>query len=141
MTLRSIAKFKEKLLCGFKYDMRNLVNFHLTTLKLENFTKMGFFCPKYIRFGFVCVMTLKVHARFKGKLTRGMKNDIRIWLIFIRAVWKSIWKSSLWWAAFVQTIWRFRWKSREELCLMTLKSDAKFEEKLTLCSKKWFGEF
>ena len=31
-------------------------------------------------------------------------------------------------------IW-FKWKSREESCLMTLKSDAKFEEKLTVCSK------
>ena len=27
MTLKSDAKFKEELTCGFKYDMRNLVNF------------------------------------------------------------------------------------------------------------------
>ena len=47
MTLKNDAKFKEKLTCGFKYDMRNLVNFHPTT---ENFTSMGSFCPKYIRF-------------------------------------------------------------------------------------------
>ena len=33
MTLKSDAKFKEKLTCGFKYDMKDLVNF-----------------PKYIRF-------------------------------------------------------------------------------------------
>ena len=36
---------------------------------------------------------------------------------------------------FVQSIQRFRWKSTEVLCLMTLKSDARFEEKLTLGSK------
>ena len=30
----------------------------------------------------------------------------------------------------------FRWKIIEELCLMTLKSDAKFEEKLALGSKR-----
>ena len=35
MTLKSDAKFKEKLICGFKYDMRNLVNFHPTTQKSE----------------------------------------------------------------------------------------------------------
>ena len=28
MKLKSDAKLKEKLTCGFKYDMRNLVNFH-----------------------------------------------------------------------------------------------------------------
>ena len=50
MTLKSDAKFKEKLTCGFKYDMRNLVNFHPTTQKSENFTSMGYFCPKYMRF-------------------------------------------------------------------------------------------
>ena len=33
MTLNIDAKFKEKLTCGFKYDMRNLVNFHPTTQK------------------------------------------------------------------------------------------------------------
>ena len=35
MTLRSDAKFKEKLTCGLKYDMRNLVNFHPATQKSE----------------------------------------------------------------------------------------------------------
>ena len=49
MTLKSDAKFKEKLTCDFKYDMRNLVKFHLTTQKSENFTSMGSFCPKHIR--------------------------------------------------------------------------------------------
>ena len=44
-------------------------------------------------------------------------------------------KLALWLDPFVQSIQIFRWKSTEELCLMTLKSDAKFEEKLTLGSK------
>ena len=47
---KSNAKFKEKLICGFKYDMRNLVNSQLTTQKFENFFSMGSFCPKYARF-------------------------------------------------------------------------------------------
>ena len=50
MTLKSDAKFKEKLTCGFKYDMKDLVNFHPTTQKSKNFTSMGYFCPKYMRF-------------------------------------------------------------------------------------------
>ena len=50
MTLKSDAKFKEKLTCIFKYDMRNFVNFHPTTHKSKNFTSMGYFCLKYVRF-------------------------------------------------------------------------------------------
>ena len=50
MTLESDAKFKEKLTCGFKYDMRNLVNFYPNTQKSKGFTSMGYFCAKYMRF-------------------------------------------------------------------------------------------
>ena len=50
MPLKSDAKFKEKLTCGFKYDMRNLVIFLLTTQKFENLKLMGYFFPKYKRF-------------------------------------------------------------------------------------------
>ena len=46
MTLKSDAKFKEKLTFGFKYDMRNLVNIHQTNQKSENVTSIGSFCPK-----------------------------------------------------------------------------------------------
>ena len=49
MALKNDAKFK-KLTCGFKYDMRNLMNFHPATQKSENFTQMGYFCPKYMMF-------------------------------------------------------------------------------------------
>ena len=48
--LKSDAKFKEKLTCGFKYDMRKLLNFHPTTQKSKNFTLIGYFCRKYITF-------------------------------------------------------------------------------------------
>ena len=51
MTLKIDAKFKEKLTCGFKYDMKNLVNFHPIIQKSENFFSMDCFCRKYTRFG------------------------------------------------------------------------------------------
>ena len=44
------AKFKEKQTSGFKYDMRNRVNFHPIHQKSENFTSVGLFCPKYLGF-------------------------------------------------------------------------------------------
>ena len=65
MTLKNYAKFKEKLTCGFKYDMSNLVNFHSTTQKSENFTSMG------------------------TKLTRGLKNDLRYLVNFHASSLKS----------------------------------------------------
>ena len=48
MTLKSDAKSKEKLTCGFKYDIKNFVNFHPSTQKFEKFTSVSSFCPKYI---------------------------------------------------------------------------------------------
>ena len=43
------CKLLKKLAYGFKYDMRNLVNFHPSTQKSENLFWMGSFCPKYTR--------------------------------------------------------------------------------------------
>ena len=70
MTRESDIKFNEKLTSGFKYDMRNLVNFHPTTQKSENFILMGYFCPKYMRFELknteeLSFMTLNSDAKFE----------------------------------------------------------------------------
>ena len=50
MTLKSDAKSEEKLTFGSKNYMRNLANFHPTTQKSKNFTSIGYFNPKYMRF-------------------------------------------------------------------------------------------
>ena len=50
MTLKSDVKFREKLTCGFKYDMKDLVNFDPTTQKSESFTSTRYFCSNYMRF-------------------------------------------------------------------------------------------
>ena len=36
MTLKGDAKFKRKLTCGMKNNIRNLINFHVSTRKFEN---------------------------------------------------------------------------------------------------------
>ena len=75
MTLNSDAKFKVKLTCSFKYDLRNFVNFHPITQKSKNFTSMGYFYPKYIRFelkkyrGVISLMTLNGDAKSEETLT------------------------------------------------------------------------
>ena len=50
--------------------MRNLVNFHPTTQKSKNFTLMGYFCPKYVRFELkiteeLSLMVLNSDAKFE----------------------------------------------------------------------------
>ena len=71
MRLKSDAKFKEKLTCSFKYDLRNLVNFHPSTQKSGNFTSMGYFCRKYMRFELkkiteeLSLITLHSDAKFE----------------------------------------------------------------------------
>ena len=74
MTLNSDAKFKEKLICGSKHDIRNLVDFHSTTQKPENFIPMGYFCPKFMSFELknteeLSFMALNSDAKFEQTLT------------------------------------------------------------------------
>ena len=46
MTLKSDAKFEEKLSCGFGNDMRNLANFHQSTRKCQNWNLDMILLPK-----------------------------------------------------------------------------------------------
>ena len=45
-TLKGDAKSKGKLTCGFKNDLRNLVNFHVSSQKSGNLHFDGFLLPK-----------------------------------------------------------------------------------------------
>ena len=46
MTLKSDAKFEEKLTCGFENDMNNLANFHQSTRKCQNWDFDGILLSK-----------------------------------------------------------------------------------------------
>ena len=43
MTLKSDAKFQEKLTCGLENDMRNMTKFHQSTGKSQNWDFDGIF--------------------------------------------------------------------------------------------------
>ena len=68
MTLKKDSNFEEKLFFCLKNDMKNLVNFNLSSGKSES---LVYFCRKYVMF------ELK---KYKGvvsrKMTFGFKNDI-----------------------------------------------------------------
>ena len=46
MTVKSDAKFKKKRTCGLEYDMTNLVNFHQSTGKCQNWDFDGILLSK-----------------------------------------------------------------------------------------------
>ena len=48
MTLNGDTKFKGKLTCGLKNDIKNLVHFHVSSERSEKLHLMGSFCPKHI---------------------------------------------------------------------------------------------
>ena len=82
LALKSDAKLKEKLTLGSKNDMRNLVNFHPTTQKSKNFTPMGYFCPKYMRF------ELK---KYRGVIFHDTEQWCKIWINPDLVVSKMAW--------------------------------------------------
>ena len=49
MTLKDDAKFKGKLTCGLKNDLRNLVNFHMSSRKSGNLFFDGLLLSKACR--------------------------------------------------------------------------------------------
>ena len=73
MTLKSDAKFKEKLTCRFtfRFGKRNLVNFYPNTEKSKNFTAMSYFRPKYLRFEL---------RKYRGVILHDTEQRCKIWI-------------------------------------------------------------
>ena len=88
--------------------MRNLVNFHPTTQKSENFFSIGSFCPKYTRFQLQKNRGVTVHDT-----EQWCKTFINSDLVVSKMAWgigepsleySKVWKIVLWWALFLQSI-------------------------------------
>ena len=86
MTLKSDAKFKEKLTCGFKYDKRNLVNFYPTTQKF--LSKVYQVWAKKIQRSYLW-WHLTVTQNLNKPWPCGFKNDMRNWVNFHYSTQKS----------------------------------------------------
>ena len=83
-------------------------------------------------------MKLKGDTKFKRKLACGLKNDTKNLLNFDTSSYKS--KNMHFVGLFCPKHTKFYMKKyRRVMRLMTLKSDAKFEENLTLGSKMIWG--
>ena len=91
MTMKSIAKFEEKLILGSKNDIRNLVKFNSSSSKSENLhfhvllsPKIYYVWAKKIQRSYV--ITLKIDPNFEEKLNFLWKMTWRTWQILTRVV-------------------------------------------------------
>ena len=75
-------------------------------------------------------MTLKSDSKFEEKLTWRLEGFGK----FLLEPSKTL-KLTLWWNVFIQSRECISLKFTEELCIMTMKNDAKFEKELTCCFK------
>ena len=70
-------------------------------------------------------MRLRSYANFEESLTGGLKKDEKFGK-FLQSP-----KLGLWWDPFAQSRKDMTLKFTEELCVMTMKNNTKFEEELT----------
>ena len=79
MTLKSDAKFEEKLTCGLENDMSNLANFHQSTRKCQNwdFDVILLSKEENVSAYQLCVMAMKNDTKIEEELTCHFKIDMR----------------------------------------------------------------
>ena len=75
-------------------------------------------------------MTLKGDAKFEEKLTLGLEKMHEEYSRFSPEHLK-VSKLGLWWDPLFQSRKSISLESKEELCVMAMKNDAKFEDELT----------
>ena len=129
MTLKTDAKFEEKLIFCFKND-RNLVNFAPSTRSLKNLHFHWFLLCKVFN-----VWPKKIFHDNEEWCKIWRKTDLRFgkWHEEYAKFWPEhlkVSKLGLWWDLLIQSRKSMRLIFTEELCVITMKNDAKFEEEL-----------
>ena len=130
MTPKIYAKLEEKLIFWFKND-KNLVKFDLEHLQVsKTCTFICSYCAKYLMFD----------------LKKYKQRSYLSWLWKKTNLWFGKWheeygkfspehlkvsKLGFWWDPLIQSRKNMSLKSTEELSVMTMNNDAKFEEELT----------
>ena len=126
MTLKSNAKFEEKLTCGLENDMRNMANFHQSTRKSQNYDFAGILLSKAEN-----VWALNLQRSYVSWQWRMMQTLKWNWLVVSKSTWKIWWilTRALFWPKYIIFELMF------ELCLMAANIDVEFEGKMTCAFK------
>ena len=135
MTTKNDTKIEEELTCPFKIDMRNFTNFDPSTWKSKICIFIGSLRPKYILFELQKYRGVFFHdteelCKFWRKTDQWFEKRHEKFGKFSPEHLK-VSKLELWWDPFVQSRKGMTLKFTEELCVITMKNNAKFEEELT----------
>ena len=112
-----------------------MVSFHTSGRESEYCTLMCYICRKYISCLIqkstedLCDITLKNDAKYEVELTCHLENDMGN-LVNFNSTFESL-KICTLMGSFEQSVLCLSQQITEELCVMTLKGDAIFKEKLT----------
>ena len=134
MTMKNDIKIEEELTCRFKSDMNFGHKIWPVHWKSLNFFLIGSLWPKYILFEL---------QKYRGVILRDTEELCKFWRKTDQWFEKrherfgkfspehlKLSKLGLWWDPFVQTRKGMTLKFTEELCVMTMKNNAKVEEEL-----------
>ena len=135
MTMKNDTKVEEELTFHFKTDMRNFTNFDPSTRKSKKSVSIGSLWPKYI---------LLELQKYRGVIFHGTEELCKCWrktdVRFEKRLEKfgkfspehlKVSKLGLSWDPFVQSRKGMSLKFTEELCVMAMKNNVKFEVELT----------
>ena len=86
MTLKGVAKFKQKLTCGLKNDIRNLVNFYASSWKSKNWHFDWIRLSKAYKY-----LDEKVQKSYVSWHWRVMQSLKKNWLLVPKITW------GIWW--------------------------------------------
>ena len=136
MALKTDIKFERKLTCASKNDMKNFANFHQSVIRKSE--KLNFYWVFLSKIENVWAYNLqKSYVSWKWRMMQKLKKT---WLVYSKLTWR------IWWfftralenlknlhfngllLTKVYNVWAK--KSTEELFLIALQIDAKFEGKL-----------
>ena len=140
MSLRSDAKFEEKLTCCLENDMRNFANFHQSTQKCQNWNFDKILLSKVEN-----VWALNLQWSYVSWQWRMIQKLKRNWLVVLKLTWTSqnltqaLEKSKILvfrLAPSDQSIYCLSYKSTKKSSFMTQRSYANFKERLSSGLKK-----
>ena len=136
MVLKIDIKFERKLTCASKNDMKNFANFHQSVIRKSE--KLNFYWVFLSKIENVWAYNLqKSYLSWKWRMMQKLKKT---WLVNSKLTWRTCWfftraLENLKYLHFngllltkVYNVWTK--KSTEELFLIALQIDAKFEGKL-----------
>ena len=122
MTLKNGTKFKEKRTRGLKNYIRNLINFHASSWKSEKLHFDVFLLSKEYKF------LMNKNRRVMSRDTEKGRSDLKKNWLFVPKVMPEVWCILMRAVASLKSCTLM-------LCVITLKNDGKFEEKLTFALK------